>query len=113
MTTDNSENKERERTKRNWSNCSKNTKQNSWLEARHVHPFAHSLHRSEKGTKEQIENSQDEERQHTQACIKAYKRQLSMGRHFLHEHPVHQRWEDTFGARSDVSLAHGRDRRSK
>ena len=32
----------------------------------------------EKGTKEQIENAQDEERQHTQACIKAYKRQLSM-----------------------------------
>ena len=47
--------------------------------------FRTVLHRSEKGTKEQIEKAQDEERQHTQACIKAYKRQLSMGRHFLHE----------------------------
>ena len=47
--------------------------------------FRTVLHRSEKGTKEQIENAQDEERQYTQACIKAYKRQLSMGRHFLHE----------------------------
>ena len=41
--------------------------------------FRTVLHRSEKGTKEQIENAQDEERQYTQACIKAYKRQLSMG----------------------------------
>ena len=47
--------------------------------------FRTLLHSSEKGTKEQIEKAQDEERHHTQACIKAYKRQLSMGRHFLHE----------------------------
>ena len=47
------------------------------------------------------------------ACIKAYERQLSMGRHILHEHPVHQRWMDTFGARCDVSLAHDCDRRSR
>ena len=38
-------------------------------------------------TKEQTERMQDEERQHTQACIKAYKRPWSMGRHFLHEQP--------------------------
>ena len=44
------------------------------------------LHSSENGTKEQIDKTQDE---YTQACIQAYKRQLSMGRHFLHEHPVH------------------------
>ena len=69
-------------------------------------------HPCEKRTKDQSEKAQDEERQYTQACIKAYKRQLSMGRRFLHEHPVHQRWEDTFGARSDVSLAHDCDRRS-
>ena len=31
----------------------------------------------------------DQERQHTRACIEAYKRQLIMGRHFLHEHPLH------------------------
>ena len=74
--------------------------------------FRTLLHSCEKGRKEQIEKAQDEERQYTQACIKAYKRQLSMGRHFLHEHPVHHRWEDTFGARSDVSLAHDCDRRS-
>ena len=60
--------------------------------------FRTLLHPCEKGTKEQNEKAQDEERQHTQACIKAYKRQLSMGRHFLHEHPVHQRWEDSFDA---------------
>ena len=46
-------------------------------------------HPSEKGTKEQLEKAQNEERQYTLACIKAHKRQLSMGRHFLHEHPVH------------------------
>ena len=74
--------------------------------------FRTVLHPCEKGTKEQIENAQDKERKHTQACIRAYKRQLSMGGHFLHEHPVHHRWEDTFGARSDVSLAHDIDRRS-
>ena len=51
--------------------------------------FRTLLHPSERGTKEQIEKVQDEERQYTQACIKAYKRQLSMSRHFLHEHPVH------------------------
>ena len=50
-----------------------------------AYPFAHLLHPCEKGTKEQIKKAQDEERQHTQTCIKAYKRQLSMGRHFLHE----------------------------
>ena len=74
--------------------------------------FRTLLHPCEKGTKEQIEKAQDEERQYTQASIKAYERQLSMARHFLHEHPVHHRWEDTFGARSDVSLAHDCDRRS-
>ena len=74
--------------------------------------FRTLLHRSEKRKEELIEKAQDEERQYTQACIKAYKRQLSMGRHFLHEHPVHHRWEGTFGARSDVSLAHDCDRRS-
>ena len=51
--------------------------------------FRTLLHASEKGTKEQIEKAQAEERQHTQASIKAYKRQMSMGGHFLHEHPVH------------------------
>ena len=51
--------------------------------------FRTLLDPSEKGTKEQMEKAQDEERQNTQSCIKAYKRQLSMGRHFLHEHPVH------------------------
>ena len=86
MTIDNSWTSERERTKRDWSNCSKNTKQNSWLEAHHAYFFAHCYCTpSEKGTKEQIERAQDEERQYTQACIKAYKRQLSMGRYFLHE----------------------------
>ena len=47
--------------------------------------FRTLLHSCGKGTKEQIEKAQDEERQHTQACIKANKRQLSMGGHFLHE----------------------------
>ena len=51
--------------------------------------FRTLLHPSEKGTKEQIEKAQDEERQNTQACIKAHKTQLSMGRHFLNEHPLH------------------------
>ena len=37
----------------------------------------------------QIDKVQDQERQYTRACIEAYKRQLIMGRHFLHEHPVH------------------------
>ena len=32
---------------------------------------------------------QDQERQYTRSCIEAYTRQLVMGRHFLHEHPVH------------------------
>ena len=41
------------------------------------------------GTKTQIDRVQDQERQYTRACIEAYKRQLIMGRHFLHEHPVH------------------------
>ena len=50
-----------------------------------AYPFAHLLHPCEKGTKEQIKKAQDEESQYTQTCIKAYKRQLSMGRHFLHE----------------------------
>ena len=40
--------------------------------------FRTLLHPCEKGTKKQIEKAQDEKRQHTQACIKAYKRQLSM-----------------------------------
>ena len=64
-----------------------------------MHILSHSTAPQRERHEEQIENAQDEERQHTQACIKAYKRQLSMGRHFLHEHPVHQRWEDTFGER--------------
>ena len=41
------------------------------------------------GTKTQTDSVQDQERQYTRACIEAYKRQLIMGRHFLHEHPVH------------------------
>ena len=41
------------------------------------------------GTKTQIDRVQDQERQYTRACIEAYKRQLIMGRHFLHEHPLH------------------------
>ena len=41
------------------------------------------------GTKSQTDRVQVQERQHTRACIEAYKRQLIMGRHFLHEHPVH------------------------
>ena len=40
-------------------------------------------------TKTQTDRVQDQERQYTRACIEAYKRQLIMGRHFLHEHPVH------------------------
>ena len=51
--------------------------------------FRTLLYPCEKGIKERIEKGQDQERQYTQACIKAYKRQLIMGRHFLHEHPVH------------------------
>ena len=51
--------------------------------------FRTLLHPSEKGTKEQIEKAQNEERQYTQTCIKVYKRQLSMDGHFSHEHPVH------------------------
>ena len=41
------------------------------------------------GTKTQIDRVQDQELQYTRACIEAYKRQLIMGRHFLHEHPLH------------------------
>ena len=41
------------------------------------------------GTKTQTDRVQAQERQYTRACIEAYKRQLIMGRHFLHEHPVH------------------------
>ena len=41
------------------------------------------------GTKTQTDRVQDQERQYTRACIEAYRRQLIMGRHFLHEHPVH------------------------
>ena len=41
------------------------------------------------GTKTQIDRVQDQERQYTRACIEAYKRQLIMGIHFLHEHPLH------------------------
>ena len=41
------------------------------------------------GTKTQTDRVQDQERQNTRACIEAYKRQLIMGRHFLHEHPMH------------------------
>ena len=43
-------------------------------------PLRTALHSSEKGTKEQIEEAQDEERHYTRACINANKRQLSMGR---------------------------------
>ena len=42
------------------------------------------------GTKTQIDRVQDQERQYTRACIEAYKRQLIMGRHFLHEHLLHE-----------------------
>ena len=41
------------------------------------------------GTKTQTDRVHDQERQYTRACIEVYKRQLIMGRHFLHEHPVH------------------------
>ena len=41
------------------------------------------------GTKTQTDRVQDQERQYTRACIEAYKRQLIIDRHFLHEHPVH------------------------
>ena len=41
------------------------------------------------GTKTQTDRVQDQERRYTRACIEAYKRQLIMGRYFLHEHPVH------------------------
>ena len=41
------------------------------------------------GTKTQTDRVQDQERQYTRACIEAYRRQLIMGRHFLHGHPVH------------------------
>ena len=86
--------------------------------------FRTPLHPSERGTKTQTDRVQDEEKQYTQARIKAYKRQLSMDRHFLHEHLVHASSrcmpemremlrKDTFGARSDVSLAHDCDRRSR
>ena len=40
------------------------------------------------GTKTQIDRVQDQERQYTRACIEAYKRQLIMVRHLLHEHPL-------------------------
>ena len=49
--------------------------------------FRTPLHPSEKGTKKQIDKVQDQERQHTRAFIEASKRQMIMGRHFLHEHP--------------------------
>ena len=51
--------------------------------------FRTQLHPSEKGTKRRVEEVQDEERRNTQTCIKAYERQLRMGRHFMHEHPEH------------------------
>ena len=69
------------------------------------------LHPCEKGMKEQIEKAQDEVRQYTQACIKAYKRQLSMGRHFFHEQCISDGRKHLVQL-SDVSLAHDRDRRS-
>ena len=48
---------------------------------------------SEKGTKKQTETAQDEQRQHTHKRAAQHERQLRMGRHFLHEHPVHaSRW---------------------
>ena len=51
--------------------------------------FRTPLHPSEKGTKRQMKKVQEEERRHTQACMKAYERLLSTGRHFLHQHPEH------------------------
>ena len=42
-----------------------------------------------KGKRYQVEKMQEQERLYMQAHIKVYKRQLVMGRHFLHEHPVH------------------------
>ena len=42
-----------------------------------------------RGTKSQTDRVQDQERQYKRACIEAYKRQLIMGGHFSHEHPVH------------------------
>ena len=59
-----------------------------WKRATHI--LSHIIAPpSEKGTKDQIVKAQDEVRQYTQSFIKVYKRQLSMGRHFSHEHPVH------------------------
>ena len=40
-------------------------------------------------TKEQTEKIHDEERQHTQVCIRTFNRQLSMDWHFWYEHPVY------------------------
>ena len=49
--------------------------------------FRTLLHPSEKGTKGQIEKVQDEERQYTHACIKAYKRDIEHGWTFLTRTP--------------------------
>ncbi len=40
-------------------------------------------------TKDQIEQLRQEGREHVRICVEAYKRQLAMGKHFLHEHPAH------------------------
>ena len=52
-----------------------------------MHLFRTLLYPS--GTKSQTDRVQVQERQFTRACIETYKRPLIMGRHFLHEHPVH------------------------
>ncbi|CAK0892249.1 unnamed protein product, partial [Prorocentrum cordatum] len=39
-------------------------------------------------TKGEIEEMREEGRKHVRVCIEAYKRQLQMGQHFLHEHPA-------------------------
>ena len=48
--------------------------------------FCALLHLSK--TKDQIEKMRVEGRKHVRVCIEAYKRQLQMGKHFLHEHPA-------------------------
>ena len=52
--------------------------------------FCTLLYPCDKATNRRLERMQDQERQYTQACIQAYKRQLLMGGHFLHGHPVNE-----------------------
>ena len=87
MTTDNSGTSERESTEKDWSKCNKTIKTELLIGSAPCISFRTLLHPC--GTKTQIDKVQDQDRQYTRACIEAYKRQLIMGRHFLHEHPLH------------------------